>query len=71
MVGGLYCFGDTLSPCLRYINVVALDVVCGCADVTTSFVVEVSCAPLLRGLMDEEFFPWRRHGGPVAVKRPI
>ena len=64
-------FGDVLSPCLHYIDAVALVMKWGCADVPTFLAMEVPRAPLLQGLVDEDFCPWRGHGGPVVVKRPI
>ena len=43
----------------------------GCADVPTFLDMEVPRAPLMLGLLDEDFCPWRGHGGLVVVKRPI
>ena len=61
-------FGDALSPCLRYIDAVASAVKWGCADVPTFISMEAPHTPLLWCLVDEEFCPWRGHGGPVLVK---
>ena len=63
--------GDTFSPCLWYKYVVTSVVGWGGAYVPTLLAMEVSCALLLRGLVHEDFCPWRGHGGPVVVKRPI
>ena len=67
----MYWFGDALSPCLRYVNTVELVVEWGCANVPIFLAMEVACAPLLQSLVGEDFFPWRDHGGPVVVERPI
>ena len=67
----LYSFGDVLSLCLWYVNAVASLVEWECANVPTFLAMEVPCAPLLRGLVDEYFFLWRGHGGPVVVEHPI
>ena len=64
-------FGDALSPCLWYIDAVASVVKWACSDVPTFLAMEVSRAPLLQGLVDEDFCPWRGHGGPVVVERPV
>ena len=64
-------FGDALSLCCRYIYAVALVVKWGCAYVPTFLAMELPCAPLLQGLVDEDFSPCRGHGGPVVVERPI
>ena len=69
--GGLYFFGNFLSPFLRYINVVALVVEWGRAGVPTFLSVEAPCVSLLQGLVDENFCPWWGHGGPVVVESPI
>ena len=52
-------------------DAVALVVKWGCAYVPTFLAMEVPRALLLWGLVAEEFRPWRGHGGPVVVKRPI
>ena len=64
-------FGDVISPCLHYIDAVALVMKWGCADVPTFLAMEVPRAPLLQGLVDEDFRPWRGHGGLVVVERAI
>ena len=64
-------FGDALSPCLLYIYVVSSVVKWGLADVPTFLTMEFPRAPLLQGIVDDDFHPWRGHGGPVEVKRPI
>ena len=53
--GGLYSFGDVLSLCLRYVNVVASLVEWGCADAPTFLAMEVPCSLLLWGVLDEYF----------------
>ena len=67
----LYFFGDAISPCLRYVNTIASVVEWGRADVSTFLVMEVPCAPLLRGLVDEDYCPLWGHGGPVVLKHPV
>ena len=57
-----YCFGDATSPCLWYVNAVTLVVEWFCTNVPTLLAMEVPCAPLFQGLVDEEFCPWRVHG---------
>ena len=57
MGGKLHSFGDALSLCLRYIDVVASVVNWGCANVPTLLAVEVPRAPLLQVLVDEDFCP--------------
>ena len=64
----LYSFGDALSPCLRYIDVVESVVKWGCENVPTFLAMEVPRAPLLQVLVDKDFRPWRGHGGPVVVE---
>ena len=64
-------FGDALSLCLRYIYAVASVVKWGCVDAPTFLAAEVPFAPLLWDLVDEDFHPWRGHGGLVVVKLPI
>ena len=69
--GKLDSFGDELSPCLQYIDAVASIVKWGCANVSTLLAMEVPRAPLLQGLVDEDFRPCRGHGIPVEVKCPL
>ena len=64
MGGELYCFGNALSLCLWYVNMVAFIVEWGCANVPTFLAMEVPCVPLLRGLVAEDFFP----GGAMRVR---
>ena len=64
-------FGDEISLCLRYIDAVALLVQWRFDDVPTLLAMEVPRAPLLQGLVNEDFCPWRGHGDPVVVEHPI
>ena len=67
----LYYFGDALSPCLWYVDAVALVVEWGCANVPAYIAMEVPCATMLQGLVDEDFCLWWGHGGPVVVQFPV
>ena len=67
----LYCFGCAFSLCLRNIYAVASLVKWGHDDVISFLAMEVPCASLLQCLVDEKFYPWWGHGGPVVVKHPV
>ena len=55
MGGKLYFSGGVFSPRLRYVNVIALVVEWVHSGVPSFLAIEVPCAPLLRGIMDEYF----------------
>ena len=65
------CFGDALYPCLWYVNAVASVVELGRADIPTFLAMEVPCAPLLRGIVGEDFLPWWGHGDLVVFERLV